>query len=228
MTFREGHDDAFAILLCDHPALNLLGISTVHGNQTVEKTTQNAIKTIALGAMPLVDVVAGQAKPLVLHGQICPEIHGDSGLDAPNSTFPTTTQKPVAQNAIVHMHKKIMACDTKVTLVATGCLTNVALLLTMFADDVKSKLDKIVILGGSVGIGNITPAAEFNILVDPHAAHIVFESNCCEIYMIPIDVTHTNLVTAARKAHIEQRIGRVSSFSKTIFGELSFYIDLIS
>jgi inosine-uridine nucleoside N-ribohydrolase len=233
-----GHDDAFAILLCDNPLIKLLGISTVHGNQTVEKTTANAIKTLALGAIWNIPVVAGLSKPVVVEARECPEIHGETGLDAPNSSFPTTSQKPVeCDNAITYIKDQIMKCSSKVTVVATGCLTNVAMLLTLYPR-IKERIDKIVVLGGAVGVGNISAAAEFNILVDPHAAHIVFESGCesecrvsrvvcmmssCRVsnivFLITIDTTHTNLVTAARTQQIKAAIGDISSFAKVVFGE---------
>ena len=135
-----GHDDAFAILLCDHPKLKLLGISTVHGNQTVEKTTTNAINTLAWGAMKNIPVVKGLSKPLVLPLHVCPEIHGVSGLDG--AKFPETDQKPIENNAIVEIYNTLKHHESKVTIIITGCATNIAALLTVFPD-IKKKIELV-------------------------------------------------------------------------------------
>jgi len=200
-----GHDDAFAILLAGHnPRINLLGISTVAGNQTVEKTTNNAQRITSVGGLSHIKIVKGQAVPLVRPSQICPEIHGESGMDC-SDAFSVMLKQQTSHSADQIVNKKavnymfeVIDNETKygdkVTLVATGCLTNVALLLTIYPE-VKQKLDKIVILGGAIGFGNITPAAEFNILIDPEAAKIVFESGV-HFVMVPLEVSHTALVTS--------------------------------
>eukprot|EP01112_Ceratiomyxa_fruticulosa_P006854 TRINITY_DN1776_c0_g1_i2.p1 TRINITY_DN1776_c0_g1~~TRINITY_DN1776_c0_g1_i2.p1 ORF type:complete len:335 (-),score=44.09 TRINITY_DN1776_c0_g1_i2:73-1077(-) len=206
-----GHDDAFAIILAGHnESIDLLGISTVAGNQTVQKTTINALTVLAISGLEHVDVVAGQTVPLMRPSIICPEIHGDSGLEC-SKGFPIVKIKdPIHKKAIMHMFDVINSHESKVTLIATACLTNVALLLTVFPE-VKEKLEKIVLLGGAVGSGNISPVAEFNILIDPEAAKIVFESSV-HIVMVPLEVSHTALVTP-------QILEKVKGLSST-YGDL--------
>jgi inosine-uridine nucleoside N-ribohydrolase len=120
-----GHDDAIAILLaCHSPSVRLIGISTLHGNQTVDKTTHNALRMLSVAGCRSVPVVAGQAKPLMRPLKSCPEIHGQSGLDCGGEGFPPVeTDPPVAENAILFMYRSIMACDQPVSLVAIGGLT---------------------------------------------------------------------------------------------------------
>jgi inosine-uridine nucleoside N-ribohydrolase len=174
--------------------LNLLGISTIMGNQTVEKTTDNALKVLKLSGLDHIDVVAGQNKSILGVIATCPEIHGDSGLDTVHGVIPNVqTKGPIKEKAIIHMNRIISQSKTPVTLIATASLTNYALLITVFPEIMK-KIDKIIVLGGAIGVGNIGPVMEWNIMVDPHAAKIVFESGL-KIVQIPIEVTHTCLVT---------------------------------
>jgi len=149
---------------------------------------------VTMSGIQHVDVVAGQGKPLIRHLDVCPEIHGDSGLDTEKGSFPKIyTKAPINQKGILYMYQIISQCPDQVTIIAIAGLTNVALLLTIFPE-IKSKIDKIVLLGGAMGIGNIGPVMEWNIMVDPHAAKIVFESGL-KIVQIPLEVSHTCLVT---------------------------------
>eukprot|EP00051_Salpingoeca_urceolata_P031499 m.11824 g.11824 ORF g.11824 m.11824 type:complete len:339 (-) comp4105_c0_seq2:141-1157(-) len=188
-----GHDDAMAILLAGHsPAVRLLGISTVAGNMPLEATTRNALHVCHIGSLN-VRVVPGQAKPLLRPPVHCPEIHGKTGLDPvefpplPEGMAPDTSVK-----AIEAMHDAIVAEKGKAVIVATGSLTNVALLLTVFPE-VKEHLSSITLMGGALGVGNTGPVAEFNIQIDPESAKIVFDSGL--VTMVPLEVTHTALVT---------------------------------
>jgi len=125
---------------------------------------------------------------------ICPEIHGNSGLDTINGTLPDVPLKePIKEKAIIHMYKIISQSQEPVTILATAALTNIALLITIFPE-IKQKIKQIILLGGAMGTGNISPVAEFNILVDPHAAKMIFESGL-KIIQIPLEVSHTCLVT---------------------------------
>lgn len=202
-----GHDDFFALLLAAHN--NLIGVSTVHGNQSVEKTTHNAL--VALHVARLADaavpVIAGSAFALLgAPGAACPEVHGESGLDC-GVALPVPTQSAVAtDNFLLHWRNCILAAPTRIALVATGALTNVALLLLAFPE-VKARLLHITVLGGAWGVGNMSPDAEWNIMVDPHAAHVVFNARDVDVRLITIDVTHTNLVTAARLAQVTAAVG---------------------
>eukprot|EP01125_Pyxidicula_operculata_P004927 TRINITY_DN1822_c0_g1_i1.p1 TRINITY_DN1822_c0_g1~~TRINITY_DN1822_c0_g1_i1.p1 ORF type:complete len:166 (+),score=14.00 TRINITY_DN1822_c0_g1_i1:53-550(+) len=140
-----GHDDACAIMMAGHQC-KLLGISTVMGNQTVEKTTQNALKVVEISGLSHIDVAKGCARPLIRDLAICPEIHGDSGLDSTHYKFPQVSKKPVNENAISFMYNKIKSSPEKVHLIATAALTNVALLLRVYPD-VVDNIEQIVILG---------------------------------------------------------------------------------
>ncbi|KYQ91767.1 N-D-ribosylpurine ribohydrolase [Tieghemostelium lacteum] len=222
-----GHDDAFMIMLATHtPGFKVLGISTVAGNQTVDKTTDNALRVLeSIGLGGKIDVVKGAAVPLVRASMICPEIHGESGLDCitplPHSKHSAITDKPAVQV----MYERIKSCyheqtkQQKVTIVATGCLTNIALLFSVYPQ-VKSMVD-ISILGGAINMGNMTPAAEFNILIDPEAAHIVFESGV-QLTMVPLDVSHKALVTDQVVEQIRY-IDKESRFIETCVNLLQFF-----
>ncbi|KAL9650056.1 hypothetical protein ABK040_003174 [Willaertia magna] len=192
-----GHDDFFAILFCQHPSIKLLGISTVGGNQTVEKTTLNALKALSIMSPDFgenINVVAGQSKPLVRSVKHCPEIHGETGLDGP--VFPPITKKPIeGKKAVNYMYEIISKQEKKINLVGTGQFTNIALLLILYPE-IKDKIDQIVLMGGAIGFGNTSPAAEFNVEGDPESAKVIFESGC-KVVMVPLEVTHTALCTEA-------------------------------
>jgi len=215
-----GHDDAFAIILAAHnPKLRLLGISTVAGNQTVEKTTINALHILDIIGMEHIDVVSGQAYPLVKKVQICPEIHGNTGLDSKSTiTFPSLKKGPLKKKAVLHMFDVISQNPKQVTVIATGCLTNIAILLTLFPE-VKTNIERIVIMGGAIGMGNMTPDAEFNILQDPEAAKIIFEAGM-DLTMVPLEVTHTALVTPEVQIRIEKM---KTKFSTLLIDLLNFF-----
>ena len=207
-----GHDDAMAIILAaygnpDIPSINrfreygdsrgidLIGVSTVCGNQTVEKTTDNALRMLNLIDRNDVPVYRGADKPLTRPKRNCPEIHGESGLDGPD--IPAATRGAQPTPAVVAMAEALLSGDPadKPTLVATGALTNVALLFSVYPE-VIHRLDELVIMGGAYqGLGNTGPTAEFNIQCDPEAAHIVFEAGLKNLVMVPLEVTHTVLVT---------------------------------
>ena len=218
-----GHDDAMAIILASyHPSIELLGISTTCGNQTIEKTTNNACKTLQIINKHQIDVVAGSNAPLMRPYKICEEIHGETGLDG--TQFPLITKKPLSSEikAIHHMFQVISSTagrtSQKVHLVATGQLTNVALLLTVYPE-VKQFLEQISIMGGCIGVGNTSPAAEFNIECDPESARIVFNSGV-KLVMVPLEVTHTALVDP----DVLNRISAMNSnFSKLIVELLLFF-----
>ena len=209
-----GHDDAIAILLAlASPEVELRGVTTVAGNQTLDKTTRNALKMLELAGRADVPVAAGADRPLERTLRTAAHVHGESGLDGPDLPEPTT--RPVDIDAVDLLADLIEreaggvageAGDARpedrapsppggVVLVATGPLTNVALLLRRHPD-VRGRLDRIVWMGGSIAEGNVTPAAEFNAFVDPEAAAEVFASGI-ELTMIGLDVTHQALFTPA-------------------------------
>ncbi len=196
-----GHDDAIALLLAlASPEVELLGVTTVAGNQTLDKTTANAIRVLELAGRGEVPVAAGADRPLVRDRHVAANVHGESGLDGPD--LPPPKGAPVDAHAIDFLAEHLAGA----TLVATGPLTNVALLLARYPE---ARPERLVLMGGAIAEGNVTPAAEFNIWADPEAAARVFASGL-DVTMVGLDVTHRALVT---RAHAEQlrgagRIGR--------------------
>jgi inosine-uridine nucleoside N-ribohydrolase len=193
-----GHDDAIALMLAlASPELKLLGVSTVAGNQTVEKTTANALRVLEHLGRGDVAVAAGAPRPLLRDPQVATGVHGDSGLDGPS--LPAPQCAPVTEHAIDWIAATLSAQPEPVTLVPTGPLTNIALFLARYPE-LAPKVAGIVLMGGAIGAGNVTPAAEFNIWADPEAASRVFSSDL-EITMVGLDVTHKALL---RQAHVDR------------------------
>ena len=224
-----GHDDAMALLLAAHSpgALRLLGVSTVAGNQSVDKTTHNACRVLdAVGAAPAIKVVRGQDAPLLRPARHDPGIHGESGLDGSAildgvRADPARLVSKAGTKGVMHMAESILGhTGGKVTLIATGALTNVALLLALYPE-VKPALTEIVLMGGAMGIGNRHPVAEFNILCDPEAAQLVFTCGV-RVVMVPLEVTHTALATPEVMGRIT---ARRSLLSAMVVDLLSFFKD---
>ena len=186
-----GHDDAIALLLAlASPEVELLGVTTVAGNQTLEKTTTNALRVLELAGRGDVPVAAGADRPLARELFIADYVHGESGLDGPE--LPEPRAEPVDQHAVDFLAERILGSPRPVTLVPIGPLTNVALLLSRYPQ-AAGNVERVVIMGGAVAEGNVTPAAEFNIYVDPEAAWRVFHSGL-PVTMIGLDVTHRALM----------------------------------
>ena len=178
-----GHDDAIALLLAlASPEVELLGVTTTHGNQTLEKTTANAIRVLEAAGRGEIPVAAGADRPLVRELYVADYVHGETGLDGP--ALPPPQARPVEQHAADFLAERL---GPGVVLVPTGPLTNVALALERGA-----RPERIVLMGGAIGEGNVTPAAEFNIWADPEAADRVFRSRV-DVTMVGLDVTHQAL-----------------------------------
>jgi inosine-uridine nucleoside N-ribohydrolase len=210
-----GHDDAIALLLAlASPELELVGVTTVSGNQTLEKTTANALRVLELAGRADVAVAAGAERPLVREREVAADVHGETGLDGPE--LPPPSGAPVAGHAATFLADRIRERDGAVTLVATGPLTNVALLLALAPD---ARPERIVVMGGSVGEGNRTPAAEFNVWADPEAARRVFGSGI-ETTMVGLDVTHRAVLSPADVETLRGagRVGRVVAELLDFFG----------
>ncbi|HHQ4560383.1 pyrimidine-specific ribonucleoside hydrolase RihA [Aeromonas hydrophila] len=182
-----GHDDAIALILAlASPELKVLAVTTSAGNQTPDKTLNNALRILTLLGRDDIPVAAGAPKPLARELIIADNVHGESGLDGPK--LPDPAFASVAMTALELMAKCLRESPEPVTLVPTGPLTNIALLLAAHPE-LKQKIARIVLMGGAAGPGNWTPAAEFNIYVDPQAADMVFKSGL-PITMCGLDVTH--------------------------------------
>jgi inosine-uridine nucleoside N-ribohydrolase len=205
-----GHDDAIALLLAlGSDELELRGVTVVAGNQTLEKTTANAIRVLELAGRGNVPVAVGSPRPLVREPFVAAYVHGETGLDGPD--LPPPQAEPSDQHAVDFLAERVEGA----TLVATGPLTNVALLLARYPD---ARPERIVLMGGAIAEGNVTPAAEFNIWADPEAAARVFGSGL-DVTMVGLDVTHRALVTAA---HAEQLRG-AGRVGKAVAELLDFY-----
>ncbi|MCX0434840.1 pyrimidine-specific ribonucleoside hydrolase RihA [Aeromonas veronii] len=182
-----GHDDAIALILAlASPELKVLAVTTSAGNQTPDKTLNNALRILTLLGRDDIPVAVGAPKPLARELIIADNVHGESGLDGPK--LPDPAFAPQAMTGLELMAKCLRESPQPVTLVPTGPLTNIALLLAAHPE-LKPKIARIVLMGGAAGAGNWTPAAEFNIYVDPEAADMVFKSGI-PITMCGLDVTH--------------------------------------
>src|SRR5918998_762808 len=182
-----GHDDAVAIMLaCGAPDLDLLAVTTVAGNVPLEKTTHNALRVLSLIGHADVPVAAGASAPLHRPLHTAENIHGESGLEGPE--IPGPSFEADARGVTAFMADTLREAPEPVTLIPTGPLTNIAAFLREYPE-LKGRVAHISLMGGSIGLGNTTPAAEFNIYVDPEAAREVFESGL-PITMSGLDVTH--------------------------------------
>jgi inosine-uridine nucleoside N-ribohydrolase len=211
-----GHDDAIALLLAlASPEVELLGVTTVHGNQTLEKTTANALKVLEFAGRSDVPVAAGAERPLRRDPFVAAYVHGESGLDGP--ALPPPSSSPVPEHAVDFLARAVSESPEPVTLVPTGPLTNIGLFLARHPE-AAMHVHRIVLMGGAIGEGNVTPAAEFNIWCDPEAADRVFSSGL-DVTMIGLDVTHKALVGPVHAAQLRSS-GRVGGMVAEL---LEFY-----
>ncbi len=204
-----GHDDALAILLaCASPGLEVLAVTTVGGNAGLANTTRNALRVLTLLERTDIPVAAGADRPLMREPFIQPAFHGESGLDGADLPEPAVAVRPEA--AVELTAALVRGSAAPVTLVPTGPLTNIALFLRAYPA-LHERVGAISLMGGSLGAGNTTASAEFNIWQDPEAAAIVFGSGI-PILMAGLDVTHQALVLPLDVARLEAlgtRTGRV-------------------
>lgn len=213
-----GHDDAIALILAlASPKLNVLAVTTSAGNQTPDKTLRNALRILTLLGRHDIPVAGGAPKPLLRELIIADNVHGESGLDGP--ALPEPGFAPQALTAVELMAKTLRASAEPVTLVPTGPLTNIALLLSAHPE-LKAKIARIVLMGGSAGSGNWTPAAEFNIYVDPEAAEMVFGAGV-PITMCGLDVTHAAQVM---DEDIERIRAITNPIARTVAELLDFFM----
>jgi purine nucleosidase len=196
-----GHDDAIALLLAHgNPEIELLAVTTVHGNQTIEKVTRNALAVATVAGITGVPFAAGAHRPLVREAEVAESIHGESGLDGP--TLPEPAFEADERHAVDLIIDTIMQNEPgTVTLVPTGALTNIALAVRR-EPRIAGRVKEVVLMGGGYHVGNWSAAAEFNIVVDPEAAHIVF-NEAWKLTMVGLDVTHQALATPEVVAAIE-------------------------
>lgn len=188
-----GHDDAIALLLAyGSPAIDLLAVTTVAGNQTLEKVTRNARAVARIADITGIPFAAGADRPLVREVETAPDIHGESGMDGPELPAPSLALDP--RHAVDLIIDTVMSHDPgTITLVPTGALTNIALAARK-EPRIIERVRRVVLMGGGYHVGNWSPVAEFNIKIDPEAAHIVFNAGW-EVVMVGLDLTHQALAT---------------------------------
>ena len=185
-----GHDDAIALLIaCYTEKYDLIGVSTCAGNQTIDKTSKNALNLLNFFKKEI-KVVKGETDPIKRKVKTCPEIHGESGLDGYD--FPAYKEEYDSRPAWQYIIDTVLA-NKGIIVITTGPMTNLALALS-HNPNIAKNIKEIVLMGGSTGEGNITPEAEFNILVDPEAADICFKAGI-PMRMLGLNVTRQILVT---------------------------------
>ncbi|MFH8252574.1 nucleoside hydrolase [Microbacterium sp. B2969] len=205
-----GHDDAIAILLAAaNPDIDLLGITTVAGNHTIENVTRNALSVCTVYGID-VPVARGSSRPLVIDQVIAEEIHGATGLDGPH--LPPASFGLDPRHAVDFIIETVMENEPNtVTLVPVGPYTNIALAARK-EPRIIERVKQVIVMGGSYTRGNITPAAEFNIYADPEAAHVVF-SAAWDVTMIGLDLTqHQALATPELQERVRAIGGDISRF----------------
>jgi purine nucleosidase len=214
-----GHDDMVAILVAAaHPSIDLLAITTVAGNGTLERTTHNARAVCSLAGIGDVPIAAGAAGPLVGSLRTAAHVHGESGLEG--AELPDPDLPLAAEHAVDLTARLLREAAEPVTLVPTGPLTNVALLLRTHPELVE-RVREIVLMGGSTDVGNVEPLAEFNIHVDPEAADVVFSSGL-PVTMCGLNVTHQALAT---EAVLDRLRGLDTLLADTVVLLLGFFRD---
>lgn len=214
-----GQDDAVALLLAlaSPDDIEVLAVTAVSGNVPLELTEANARRIVELAGRSDVPVHAGCDRPLLRPAVTAEHVHGQTGIDG--AGLPEATTELASGHAVEAIIDRLRSRPSgSVTLCPIGPLTNIAIALRL-APDIAERIGRIVLMGGAAGPGNVTPSAEFNIYVDPHAANIVFRSGV-PIVMLGLDVTHQALVTADRLAAIASIETPVS---RSVVGMLEFY-----
>ncbi|KAD3514864.1 nucleoside hydrolase [Arthrobacter yangruifuii] len=209
-----GHDDAVALLLAHgSPEIDLLAVTTVVGNQTLEKVTRNALAIARVANITGVPFAAGCDRPLVRTIENAPDIHGDSGMDGPE--LPDPTLELDSRHAVDLIIDTVMAHEPNtVTIVPTAGLTNIAMAVRK-EPRIAERVKEVVLMGGGYHVGNWSAVAEFNIKIDPEAAHIVFNEKW-PLTMVGLDLTHQALATD----EVAERIAAVGTKPAKFVGEL--------
>lgn len=207
-----GHDDAIALMLgAAHPKIDLLGICAVAGNQVLEKTLVNTLHVVQhLGLK--IPVYAGMDRPMVRRQMTAKEIHGETGLDGP--VFEPLKIKAEKEHAVNYIIRTLRESEERITLVPVGPLSDIGMALRL-APEIACKVERIVLMGGAYGLGNYTPAAEFNVLADPEAAHVVFTSGI-PIVMMGLDLTNQVLADLS----VIERMEKIGNKAGKLFGDM--------
>lgn len=215
-----GVDDALTFLLAlASPKIKLEALTTTQGNVTVDKATRNALAVLELTRSSHIPVAQGSVLPLVQPLRASALVHGKSGVG--NSKLPEPKNKPVEQHAVDFLIDKVLAEPGQISIFPISPLTNIAMAIRKEPRLARS-IKELVIMGGAIQEGgNMSPLAEFNIYVDPHAAHIVFHSGI-PITLIPLDVTHKCIL---KQEHIDRLLKIKSPISKFIADAMHNYME---
>jgi inosine-uridine nucleoside N-ribohydrolase len=218
-----GIDDALALFLAlASPEIQLEAITTVSGNVHVDLTTRNALALLELIGRTDIPVARGSDRPLVRKAVEAANVHGDNGLGG--IELPHTSLQPVAQHAVDLIIEKIMAAPGEITLVPIGPLTNIALALRR-EPRITQRVREVVIMGGALRVpGNVTPGAEFNIYVDPHAAHIVFHAGW-PLRLVSLDATMQTQLHRSDLARLAPQDSKVTRFIQQM---MEFYFTVFA
>ena len=215
-----GVDDALAFLLAlASPEIKLEALTTTQGNVTLEKATRNALSVLELAHATHIPVARGSLLPLIQPLRASADIHGESGIG--NSRLPEPRSQPVVSHAVDFLIERVLAEPGEISIFPIGPLTNIAMAIRKeprFAKAVK----ELVIMGGAIlEHGNITPLAEFNIYVDPHAAHIVFHAGI-PMTLIPLDVTHKCVL---KQDHLDRLMRIASPIARFVRDAVEVYLE---
>ena len=199
MDCDPGADDAVALLvaMASPEDFNILGITTVAGNVSLEQTTNNALRICELGGRTDIPVFAGCPRALIntgIHYEVA--LYGETGMGG--STMPAPAMTVQKQHAVNFIIETLMNSNEKITLLLSGPLTNIATALIM-EPRIIDHVEEVILMGGAMGFGNKTPSAEFNLYCDPHAGQVVFNSGM-KITMIGLDATHQMVTSDLRLA----------------------------
>jgi purine nucleosidase len=214
-----GIDDSLAILLAlASPEVMLEGLTVVHGNCSVEQGTTNALAVLELGGAGHIPVARGCSLPLVQPSLLAPETHGDTGIGYAQLPLPRT--RAVEKHAIDFLIETVLGSPGEITLVAIGPLTNIAMAVRR-APEMIPAIKEIISMGGAIRHpGNTTPLAEFNVYVDPHAAHIVYHAGIT-LTLVPLDVTYQCILTSQ---DVERLLMIDSGITRFIADSSRFYM----
>ncbi len=214
-----GQDDAVALLLAlASPELDVLAVTAVAGNVPLDLTSKNALRVCELAGCPGTAVYAGCRRPILEPLQTAEHVHGASGIDGADLPEPTMELRP--GHAVDAIIDRLMETRSEITLATLGPLTNVALAIVK-QPSIVPRIREIVLMGGAIGAGNATPAAEFNIFTDPHAAQVVFSAGA-PLTMIGLDVTRHAVATPERVAAV-RAIGRPAAAA--VAGMLDLHLE---
>lgn len=213
-----GHDDAVAMLLAaGSPAIDLVGVTTIGGNQTLDKVTRNAQRVLTIANLHDIPVYAGCARPLLRAPRNAGDVHGDSGMDVENFELPDPAIEVEQAHAVDFIIDTVMASEPgSITLVPIGPLTNIALAVRK-EPRIVERVKEVVLMGGGYHEGNASAVAEFNVIVDPEAAHIVFNEPW-DVTMVGLDLTHQALATDEIEAEVKAIGSDIADFVVALFG----------